>query len=107
MLHSGHFRARLFPGTQRFLEVADTVERVQVQVLCWCGLPGRLNARVVDGVMVREGATVVVADTAPPPPPGAGPEAARDVRYQVLCRRHHVRGELGPTPAGPGQLALP
>jgi thymidine kinase len=80
------------------------VERVQVQVLCWCGLPARLNARVVDGVMVRHGATVVVADTAPPPPPGAagGPE----VRYQVLCRRHYVRGELGPTPAGPGQLAL-
>ena len=100
------FRARLFPGTQRLLEIADTVERVQVQVLCWCGLPGRLNARVVDGVMVREGATVVVADTAPPPPPGTG-AAGPEVRYQVLCRRHHVRGELGPTAAGPGQLALP
>jgi thymidine kinase len=24
----------------------------------------------------------------------------------VLCRRHYVRGELGPTAAGPGQLAL-
>jgi thymidine kinase len=101
------FRTRLFPGTQRLLEVADTVERVQVQVLCWCGLPGRLNARVVDGVMVREGATVVVADTAPPPPPGAAAEGGSDVRYQVLCRRHHVRGELGPEPAGPGQLTLP
>jgi thymidine kinase len=99
------FRTRLFPGTQRLLEVADTVERVQVQVLCWCGLPARLNARVVDGVMVREGATVVVADTAPPPPPGTG-AAEPEVRYQVLCRRHHVRGELGPTAAGPGQLAL-
>jgi thymidine kinase len=98
------FRARLFPGTQRLMELADTVERVQVQVLCWCGLPGKLNARVVDGVMVREGATVVVADTAPPPVPGG---AAADTRYQVLCRRHHVRGELGPTQAGPGQLALP
>jgi thymidine kinase len=102
------FRARLFPGTQRLLEIADTVERVQVQVLCWCGLPGRLNARVVDDVMVREGATVVVADTAPPPPPGAGPDGDTErVRYQVLCRRHHVRGELGPTAAGPGQLTLP
>jgi thymidine kinase len=107
------FRARLFPGTQRLLEVADSVERVQVQVLCWCGLPGLLNARVVDGVLVRHGATVVVADTAPPPPPGpaavrgAAPPRGPEVRYQVLCRRHHVRGELGPTPAGPGQLALP
>jgi thymidine kinase len=100
------FRGRLFPGTQRLLELADDVERIQVEVLCWCGLPGLLNARVVDGAMVREGQTVVVADTAPPPPPGgAGPGPA--VRYQVLCRRHHVRGQLGPTATGPGQLTLP
>jgi thymidine kinase len=97
------FRTRLFPGTKRLLEVADVVQRVQVEVLCWCGLPGLLNARVVDGVMVRSGETVVVADTAPADPVGETPA----VRYQVLCRRHHVRGELGPTPAGPGQLTLP
>jgi thymidine kinase len=99
------FRTRLFPGTRRLLELADDVQRVQVEVLCWCGLPGLLNARVVDGVMVRSGETVVVADTAPAVPPGTGHAPA--VRYQVLCRRHHVRGELGPTAAGPGQLALP
>jgi thymidine kinase len=99
------FRTRLFPGTQRLLEVADDVQRVQVEVLCWCGLPGLLNARVVDGAMVREGATVVVADTAPTPAPDeTGPEP--EVHYQVLCRRHHVLGQLGPTAAGPGQLAL-
>jgi len=98
------FRTRLFPGTQRLLEVADDVQRVQVEVLCWCGLPGLLNARVVGGVMVRSGETVVVADTAPAELPGAGPSPA--VRYQVLCRRHYVRGELAPTAAGPGQLAL-
>ncbi|SOD97409.1 thymidine kinase [Blastococcus haudaquaticus] len=99
------FRTRLFPGTQRLLEVADDVQRVQVEVLCWCGLPGLLNARVVDGAMVRSGETVVVADTAPAELPGSG-SASPAVRYQVLCRRHYVRGELGPTPAGPGQLAL-
>ena len=97
------FRARLFPGTQRLLEVADDVQRIQVEVLCWCGLPGLLNARVVDGEMVREGETVVVADTAPTPAPD---EQDADVHYQVLCRRHHVLGQLGPTAAGPGQLAL-
>ena len=97
------FRARLFPGTQRLLEVADDVQRIQVEVLCWCGLPGLLNARVVDGEMVREGETVVVADTAPTPAPD---ERDADVHYQVLCRRHHVLGQLGPTAAGPGQLAL-
>jgi thymidine kinase len=103
------FRARLFAGTQRLLELADDVQRIQVEVLCWCGLPGLLNARVVEGTMVRHGATVVVADTAPPPPPGeaVAPHSGPDVRYQVLCRRHYVRGELGPTAAGPGQLALP
>ena len=75
-------------------------------MLCWCGLPGLLNARVVDGVVVRSGETVVVADTAPAGLPG-DPIHSPAVRYQVLCRRHYVRGELGPTGAGPGQLALP
>ena len=101
------FRARLFPGTQRLLELADDVQRVQVEVLCWCGLPGLLNARVVDGAMVRSGETVVVADTAPAELPAAEPRSSPAVRYQVLCRRHYVLGALGPTPAGPGQLALP
>jgi thymidine kinase len=103
------FRTRLFPGTQRLLEVADDVQRIQVEVLCWCGLPAGLNARVVDGVMVRSGATVVVADTGPAPPPGRPepPDRSPAVRYQVLCRRHYVRGELAPTPVGPGQLTLP
>jgi thymidine kinase len=100
------FRTSLFPGTRRLLELADVVSRIQVEVLCWCGLPGLLNARVVDGVMVRSGETVVVADTAPAELPGeTGSSPA--VRYQVLCRRHYVRGALGPTSAGPGQLALP
>ncbi|SNS30513.1 thymidine kinase [Geodermatophilus saharensis] len=101
------FRTRLFPGTQRLLEVADDVQRIQVEVLCWCGAPGLLNARVVDGQMVREGATVVVADTAPTPVPEADPTPGPEVHYQVLCRRHHVLGQLGPTAAGPGQLELP
>ncbi|WP_222194907.1 thymidine kinase [Modestobacter italicus] len=112
------FRTRLFPGTQRLFELADDVQRVQVEVLCWCGLRGLLNARVVGGAMVREGATVVVADTAPAAAPvTAGPdegeqgedeqgEGEQAVRYQVLCRRHYTRGQLGPTQTGPGQLAL-
>ncbi len=110
------FRAELFSGTRRLFELADDVQRIQVQVLCWCGLPGLLNARVVDGAMVREGETVVVADTvaadgAAPSGAGDGADRARDqvryqVRYQVLCRRHYVRGQLGPTPTGPGQLTL-
>lgn len=80
------FRSHLFPGARRLLELADEVCRLQVEVLCWCGRPGLLNARVIGGVVVREGAQVVIGDT-----DGDG------VRYQVLCRRHHRTGQLGPT----------
>ena len=94
------FRTRLFPGAQRLMELADEIAPVHVEVLCWCGRPGRLNARVVDGRVAREGDTVVVADTTP---------GGAEVHYQVLCRLHHRHGELGAAPAATavsGQLSL-
>lgn len=81
------FLGRLFPGSTRLFELADEVLPLQVEVLCWCGGPGRFNARVVDGAVATSGEQVVVADT-------ALDEA--QVRYQVLCRRHHRSGDLGP-----------
>lgn len=77
------FRTRLFPGSTRLLELADRVEALQVEALCWCGRRATHNARVVDGVMVTEGEQVLVGDT------GVG--AAGRVEYEVLCRRHHLR----------------
>jgi thymidine kinase len=79
------FRSRLFPAAQRLFELADEVHRLQVQVLCWCGRLGRLNARIVDGVLVREGEQIVIGDT-----------DESQTRYQVLCRQHYRRGVLGP-----------
>ena len=79
------FRACLFPAAQRLFELADEVSRIQVEVLCWCGRPGQLNARVVGGAVAREGAQVVIGDTVD----------AAEVRYQVLCRRHFRSGDLG------------
>jgi thymidine kinase len=96
------FRGQLFPGAQRLVELADEVVPVQVQVLCWCGLEGRFNARVVDGRVARSGDTVVVADTARVEAAGSAPE----VRYQVLCRRHHRLGDLGPVVEEQDQLPL-
>jgi thymidine kinase len=96
---STDFRGRLFPGAQRLMELADAVTLLQVEVLCWCGRRGRLNARVVDGRVVREGDTVLVADT------DGGPDSA-EVHYQVLCREHHRAGDLGPDVPAPGQLRL-
>ena len=86
------FRGRLFPGSARLFELADEVAPLQVEVLCWCGRIGRFNARVVDGRIVRHGATVVVADT------GSSEPDSSAVRYQVLCRIHHRAGQLGPAP---------
>lgn len=90
------FRGRMFPGSTRLFELADEAIPLQVEVLCWCGRPARFNARVVDGVVAREGAQVVVADTAA----GTG-----EVRYQVLCRAHHRSGDLGPD-SGEGTIPL-
>jgi len=85
---STDFRSRLLPGAQRLMELADEIAAIQVEVLCWCGRPGQQNARVVGGVVVREGDTVVVADT-------SADEQFADVRYQVLCRAHYRSGRLG------------
>lgn len=92
------FRSLLFPGAKRLIELADEVIPVHVEVLCWCGRPGMMNARIVDGKVVREGDTVVVADT--------DADAGAAVHYQVLCRMHHRHGDLGPSHAAQGQLAL-
>ncbi|MGH8968474.1 MAG: thymidine kinase [Actinomycetes bacterium] len=76
------FRTRLFPGSQRLIELADRVQVLQVEALCWCGARATHNARTVNGVMVVEGEQVVVGDTA------GGDDV---VGYEVLCRRHHMR----------------
>lgn len=75
------FRTRLFPGSARLVELADRVNPLQVEALCWCGSRATHNARTVDGTMVTEGEQIFVADIAPSP----------NVAYEVLCRRHHMR----------------
>ncbi len=84
------FRAELFPASKRLFELADEVARLQVEVLCWCGREGNLNARVVDGVVAREGEQVMIGDTAS----GDEQDTPAQVHYQVLCRRHYRAGLL-------------
>ncbi|WP_030416844.1 thymidine kinase [Streptomyces sp. NRRL S-1448] len=74
------FRTKLFPGSQRLIELADRIETLQVEAMCWCGARATHNARTVGGVMVVEGEQVVVGDVR---------GAAEAVGYEVLCRRHH------------------
>ena len=75
------FRTKLFPGSQRLVELADKVQVLQVEALCWCGERATHNARTVNGEMVVEGEQVVVGDTF----------SADVVAYEVLCRRHYTR----------------
>lgn len=86
------FRTRLFDGSARLVELADRIQPLQVEALCWCGERATQNARTVGGVMVLEGAQIVVGDLE-----GTGellgddPTGLDDVSYEVLCRRHHRR----------------
>ncbi|KUM96636.1 thymidine kinase [Streptomyces yokosukanensis] len=76
------FRTKLFPGSQRLIELADRVETLQVEAMCWCGARATHNARTLAGEMVVEGEQVVVGDVT---------GSAAEVGYEVLCRRHHRR----------------
>ena len=105
------FRTRLFPGSQRLIELADRVEVLQVEALCWCGNRATHNARTVGGVMVVEGAQVVVGDVTAEEgaarsasDKGGGGRRVGEVGYEVLCRRHHIRRVTAAT-SGAGALS--
>ena len=88
------FRGRLFEGSARFLELADERQELQVEARCWCGARATQNARLVNGRQVYDGEVVVVGDT--------GGDA--EVVYELLCRRHWLRGETGRAAADAGEL---
>jgi len=75
------FRTKLFPGSMRLVELADRIQTLQVEALCWCGEPATHNARTVGGQMTVEGEQVVVGGT----------DSEAVIAYEVLCRRHHMR----------------
>lgn len=79
------FDSHTFPGSRRLVELADEVLPL-VEVLCWCGGPGRINARIENGRVVTTGEQVAVGDLTG----GAG------ATYRVLCRRHWREGDPGP-----------
>ncbi len=74
------FRGELFPGSYELLVMADKIE--EVKTMCWCGRKATFNARFdADGKVLKEGEQVVLG--------------AND-KYIGLCRKHWMRGELGP-----------
>ena len=81
---SSDFRTDLFPGSARLFELADRIQVLQVEALCWCGRKATHNARTVNGKMVTEGSQVLPGDT--------GESDENVIGYEVLCRRHHMSG---------------
>ena len=79
------FRSLLFEGSSRLVELADRMNVLQVEALCWCGKKATHNARTENGVMVTEGEVIVVGDVDNPD------EQPAEVAYEVLCRQHHRR----------------
>jgi thymidine kinase len=79
------FMLNVFPGSARLFALSDRTQELPLTSSCWCGTKGRCNARVVDGVIVREGSQIVTGDV-----------HTGTVHYQVLCRKHYRTGQLGP-----------
>ena len=74
------FQGNFFEGSHWLLARADAIE--EVKTICWCGKKAAFNARFDEtGRVVKEGAQVVIG--------------AND-KYIGLCRRHWMRGDLGP-----------
>ena len=79
------FRTSLFEGSRRLVELADRMNVLQVEALCWCGKRATHNARTENGEVVTEGEVIVVGDVEE-----QDAEPAQ-VAYEVLCRQHHRR----------------
>ena len=70
------FQTRLFPGSRRLMEVADTIQ--EIKTICDCGAKATVNARIDgDGHIVTQGAQV---------------ELGGNDRYIALCHRCYVNG---------------
>ncbi len=65
------FRAQLFPGSAALMALADDIE--ELKTICWCGHKATINARLLDGHVLREGPQVLIG----------GNET-----YTALCRKH-------------------
>jgi thymidine kinase len=67
------FRTESFPGARRLMELADSIE--EVQVTCqFCGRKAVFNLRMVDGRAVVEGEQIVLGDA----------------QYAPVCGRHYI-----------------
>ena len=71
------FRTKAFPGSQRLMEVAHSLQ--EMKTICRCGNKAVFNARLGEHGIIREGEQVMIDG-----------EAAR---YEALCARCYLEAE--------------
>jgi thymidine kinase len=70
------FQTKLFPGSMRLMEVADTIQ--EIKTICDCGSKATVNARIdSEGYIVTQGAQVFLG----------GNDA-----YIAMCHKCYIRG---------------
>ena len=70
------FQTKLFPGSRRLMEVADTIQ--EIKTICDCGAKATVNARIDgNGHIVTEGAQVVLGG---------------NDSYIAMCHKCYVKG---------------
>ena len=67
------FLTRLFPGSRRLFEVADTIS--EIKTMCECGRKATTNARISEGKIVTEGKQVLLGG---------------DDTYLAMCHKCYV-----------------
>ena len=70
------FQTRLFPGSLRLMEVADTIQ--EIKTICDCGAKATVNARIDStGHIITQGAQVVLGG---------------NDSYIAMCHKCYIRG---------------
>lgn len=70
------FQTRLFPGSMRLMEIADTIQ--EIKTICDCGAKATVNARIDgQGHIITQGAQVVLGG---------------NDSYIAMCHKCYVRG---------------
>ena len=70
------FQTKLFPGSLRLMEVADTIQ--EIKTICDCGAKATVNARIDgEGHIVTEGAQVVLGG---------------NDSYIAMCHKCYIKG---------------
>ena len=70
------FQTKLFPGSLRLMEVADTIQ--EIKTICDCGAKATVNARIdAEGHIITEGAQVVLGG---------------NDSYIAMCHKCYIQG---------------